>query len=67
MYNEHTDEEINELYHKTAMELSYFNSAEGKSWYAESEARKICQKVHKELCAEFKFRGIDLPKGNYLI
>lgn len=25
MYNEHTDEEIKELYHKTAMELSYFN------------------------------------------
>lgn len=67
MYNEHTDEEIKELYHKTAMELSYFNAAEGQSWYAESEARKICQKVYKELCAEFKFRGIELPKGNYLI
>lgn len=25
MYNEHTDEEIIELYHKTAQELSYFN------------------------------------------
>ena len=29
MYNEHTDDEIKELYHKTAMELSYFNAAEG--------------------------------------
>lgn len=67
MYNEHTDDEIKELYHKTAMELSYFNAAEGQSWYAESAARSICQKVYKELCAEFKFRGIEVPKGNYLI
>lgn len=67
MYNEHTDEEIKELYHKTAMELSYFNAAEGQSWYAESTARNICQKVYKELCSELKFRGLELPKGNYLI
>ena len=67
MYNEHTDDELKELYHNTAMELSYFNAAEGQSWYAESTARSICQKVYKELCSEFKFRGIDLPSGNYLI
>lgn len=67
MYNEHTDEEIKELYHKVAMELSYFNAAEGQSWYAESAARQICQGVYKELCSEFKLRGLDIPKGNYLI
>lgn len=67
MYKELNTDELYEVFHKTAMELSYFNAAEGQSWYGESEARKICQGIYKELCAEFKFRGIDLPKGNYLI
>jgi hypothetical protein len=67
MYNEHTDEELIELYDKVANELSYFNAAEGPSWYAESVARSKCQKVYQELVAEFKFRDLELPKGNYLI
>ncbi len=67
MYNEHTDEELINLYDKVAKELSYFNAAEGPSWYAESIARGKCQKVYQELVAEFKFRDMELPKGNYLI
>lgn len=67
MYKELNADELYEAFHKTAMQLSFHNAAEGQSWYAESEARSICQKVYKELCAEFKFRGIELPKGNYLI
>ena len=67
MYNEHTDEEIIALYHKVAQELSFYNAAEGSSWYAESVARTACQKVYSELCAEFKNRGLSLPQGNYLI
>lgn len=66
-YKDISEEHLRKAFHEAAMELSYRNAAEGQSWYAESEARSICQKVYKELCAEFKFRGIELPKGNYLI
>lgn len=67
MYNEHTDEEITTLYHKVARELSFYNAAEGQSWYAESVARNACQKVYRELCAEFKNRNLSIPQGDYLI
>lgn len=67
MYNEHTEEEIIALYHKVARELSFFNAAEGASWYAESVARNTCQKVYRELCEEFKSRNIQIPQGDYLI
>ena len=67
MYNEYTDAEIIELYHKTAQELSYFNAAEGQSWYAESKARAICKSVYGEVCSELKHRGLERPSGNYLI
>lgn len=67
MYNEHTDTEIVELYHKTAQELSYLNAAEGQSWYTESQARSVCRGVYTEVCSELKHRGLERPSGNYLI
>lgn len=67
MYNEYTDEELINLYDKVANELSYHNAAEGPSWYAESISREKCQKVYRELVAEFKFRDMELPIGDYLI
>lgn len=67
MYNEHTDEEITTLYHKVARELSFYNAAEGQSWYSESLARSACQKVYRELCEEFKSRNLQIPQGDYLI
>lgn len=67
MYNEHTDAEIIELYHKTAQELSYFNAAEGQSWHAESQPRSVCRGIYTEVCFELKERGLERPSGNYLI
>lgn len=67
MYNEYTEEEIINLYHKVASELSFFNAAEGGSWGEETIARQACSKVYKELCAEFSSRGLTKPIGNYLI
>lgn len=67
MYKELNEDELYEVFHKTAMELSFFNAAEGQSWYSESLKRAVCQKEYKEICQEYKDRGLDIPKGNYLI
>lgn len=67
MYKELNIEELYEVFHKTAMDLSYLNAAEGQSWYAEAVPRQACQKEYKEICQEYKDRGLEIPKGNYLI
>lgn len=67
MYKELNVEELFEVFHKTSMELSFFNAAEGQSWYAETKPRYACQAIYKEICQEYKERGLDVPKGNYLI
>ena len=67
MYKELNVDELYEVFHKTAMELSYFNSAEGPSWSAETKQRYSCQVTYKEICQEYKDRGLEIPKGNYLI
>lgn len=67
MYKELNTDELYEVFHKTAMQLSFHNSAEGQSWYAEAVPRQACQKEYKEICQEYKDRGLDVPKGNYLI
>lgn len=60
-------DELYEVFHKSAMELSFFNAGEGRSWYSETVARQNCQAVYKEICQEYKDRSLDIPKGNYLI
>lgn len=67
MYKELNADELYEVFHKTAMELSFFNAAEGQSWYGEATQRNVCQAEYKEICQEYKDRGLDIPKGNYLI
>lgn len=67
MYKELNTDELYEVFHKTAMELSYYNSAEGPSWSAETKSRYTCQATYKEICQEYKDRGLEIPKGNYLI
>lgn len=66
MYKELNTDELYEVFHKTAMELSYFNAAES-SWKAETKQRYSCQATYKEICQEYKDRGLEIPKGNYLI
>ena len=67
MYKELNSDELYEVFHKTAMQLSFHNAAEGQSWYAEAVPRQACQKEYKEICQEYKDRGLEVPKGNYLI
>jgi hypothetical protein len=67
MYSQLTIKDLELVYHDTAASLSYFNSAEGDSYKAETKPRYACQATYKEICQEYKERGLDIPKGNYLI
>jgi hypothetical protein len=62
-----TDEELIELYKRTASELSYYNCAEGMSWYAEKEQRRICSGKLRTIKQEMDSRGLEEPVGNYMI
>lgn len=66
-YSELTVKDLETVYHDTAAKLSYWNSAEGSGWFAEAVPRQACQATYKEICQEYKERGLDVPKGNYLI
>lgn len=61
-----TDAELVTLWHKQAREMSYFNCAEGESWYKERPLRESCKKELALVTQEIYARGLDLPKGNYL-
>lgn len=62
-----TDEELIELYHKQAREMSFFNAAEGESWYRERLARESCKAELAMIAEEIYARGLDIPKGQYLV
>lgn len=47
--------------------MSYYNAAEGQSWYEERPARLACKAELTAIAEEIKERGIELPKGNWLI
>ncbi len=66
-YSELIIDDLHKTYHDIASKLSYHNAAEGGSWYAETKPRYACQASYKEICQEYKDRGLDVPKGNYLI
>lgn len=62
-----TDEELITLWHKQAREMSYLNAAEGESWYAEKEQRRICSGKLRTIKQEMDSRGLEEPVGNYMI
>lgn len=66
-FEDKTDEQMLELYRKKASEMSYFNAAENEAWYKERFMRDACSAEFKKINEELKRRGIDQPKGNYLI
>lgn len=66
MYKELNADDLYEVFHKTARELSYYNAAES-SWSAETVQRNACKAIYQSICQEYKDRGLDIPKGNYLI
>jgi hypothetical protein len=61
-----SDEELLKLYDKESRSMSFFNAAEGQSWYQESSARDACRIRRGEVISECKSRGVELPVGNYL-
>lgn len=67
MYKELNADELYEVFHKWAMDLSYHNAGEGAAWYSEKNSRHFAETKYKEICQEYKDRGLDIPKGNYLI
>lgn len=65
-YAELTDEQVIEQYNKESRSMSFFNAAEGQSWYQEASAREACSIRRKNVIAEATKRGLELPKGNWL-
>ena len=66
-FKDKTNEEMVELYKKQANKMSFFNAAEGQSWYAEATERQACQSELKNIREEFIARNLDLPNGNWLM
>lgn len=62
-----TDDALIEAYKAKADDMSYFNAAEGASWYQEASARNKCQTEFQAISEEMKRRWIEFPKGNWLI
>ena len=62
-----TDEELTQLWHKQAREMSYFNAAENDAWYKERFMREHCRLMLAEIRAELQTRNLETPVGNYLI
>ena len=65
-FKDKTNEEMVELYKKQANKMSFFNAAEGQSWYAEATERQACQSELKAIREEFVARNLDFPEGNWL-
>lgn len=61
-----TDEELTTLWHKQAREMSFFNAAEGESWYRERSMRESCSAEFRKINEELRRRELPTPKGNYL-
>jgi hypothetical protein len=62
-----TDDELTQLWHKQARELSYYQAAEGESWYKERPMREACSAEFRKTMEELKRRDIPVPRGNYLV
>ena len=66
-FEDKTDEQMLELYRKSASEMSFYNCAEGESWYKERFMREHCRLMLAEIRAELQVRNLEIPVGNYLI
>lgn len=62
-----TDQELLDLYVKEANNLSYYNAAEGGSYREEALARAACRTRYLAVKQQVLDRGLELPKGNFLI
>lgn len=62
-----TDQELLDLYVKEANNLSYYNAADGASFRQEAVARNACKTRFQEVARQVIDRGLELPKGDFLI
>lgn len=62
-----TDDELTQLWHKQAREMSFYAAAEGESWYRERPLRESCSAEFRKINEELKRRDIPIPQGNYLV
>ena len=62
-----TDEELTQLWHKQAREMSYLNCAEGESWYRERPLRESCSAEFRKINEELRRRNLPTPQGQYLL
>lgn len=60
------DKDIIQLHYMARGKMSYYNAAEGSSWYKEADARSECQKRLDWLSAELRARDLKPKKGNFL-
>lgn len=61
-----TNEQLIEAYKDKAADMSYWNAAEGPSWYQEAAARQSCQMEFSKIRQEIIERGIEIPSGDWL-
>lgn len=62
-----TDEDLLSLYKSKSQDMMYYQCAEGESWYRERLARESCKASLAQIAEEVYARGLDIPKGNYLV
>ena len=62
-----TDGELINLWHKQARELSYYQAAEGESWYKERPMREACSAEFRKINEELRRRNLPTPQGQYLL
>ena len=61
------DQELLDLYVDEAKSLSYYNAAEGGSYREEAKARGECRARYLAAKQQILDRGLELPKGDFLI
>ena len=63
----YTNEELLFLHKSKSQDMMYYQCAEGESWYRERIARESCKAEIAMIADEIYARGLDIPKGQYLI
>jgi hypothetical protein len=62
-----TDEDLLAEWKEVAGLISFYNAAEGQSWYDETTARTIAYRRFEVLDKEVGSRGLERPKGPWLL
>lgn len=61
------NQQLIKLYCDKAYDMSYWNAAEGQSWYAEAASRQKCQNEFSKIKQELINRELPIPQGAWLV